>query len=195
MGLAVSSKVELHHVEQQLTQLLAQQKALREHTVATEARVHAVIEQQHALIVSVEAVEKSLDHVLSCPVSATAWHQPTAGRPVFIAPSLRAATHVFVRIDSHRQPLQPPYKGPYRVLERGPKSFVLDLDGAIDSVSADRLKPAFLLDSATPDDPDKRTQSADHSRRAPHHAGSQAAPYRAFTRSGRPSRRPRRFSD
>ncbi|KFD46879.1 hypothetical protein M513_12237 [Trichuris suis] len=47
-------------------------------------------------------------------------------------------------MDAHRMPLQPPYKGPYKVLKRGPKSFLLDLESGPDSISVDRLKPAFL---------------------------------------------------
>uniref|UniRef100_A0A5S6QAE0 Integrase catalytic domain-containing protein n=1 Tax=Trichuris muris TaxID=70415 RepID=A0A5S6QAE0_TRIMR len=62
----------------------------------------------------------------------TAWHQAGVRRPVFISPALQMATHVFIRVDSHRAPLQPPYKGPYRVIERGPKSYVLELDVTID---------------------------------------------------------------
>uniref|UniRef100_A0A5S6Q436 RNA-directed DNA polymerase n=1 Tax=Trichuris muris TaxID=70415 RepID=A0A5S6Q436_TRIMR len=58
----------------------------------------------------------------------TEWHQPAAGRPVFISSSMRTATHVFVRIDAHRTPLRPPYNGPYKVLERGPKSFLLETE-------------------------------------------------------------------
>ncbi|KFD68536.1 hypothetical protein M514_10285 [Trichuris suis] len=73
------------------------------------------------------------------------WHQPIAGRPMFISPSLSSATHVFVRVDSHRTLLQQPYKGPYRVFERGPKSYLLELEAGVDSMSIDRLKPAFLV--------------------------------------------------
>uniref|UniRef100_A0A5S6QGN9 Integrase catalytic domain-containing protein n=1 Tax=Trichuris muris TaxID=70415 RepID=A0A5S6QGN9_TRIMR len=58
----------------------------------------------------------------------TEWHQPAAGRPVFISSSMRTATHVFVRIDAHRTPLRPPYQGPYKVLERGTKLFLLETE-------------------------------------------------------------------
>ena len=58
--------------------------------------------------------------------------------------SLQAANFVFVRHDGHRSPLQQLYDGPYRVLERHPKHFVLDLGNRTDSVSLDRLKPAFV---------------------------------------------------
>uniref|UniRef100_A0A5S6QHN4 RT_RNaseH domain-containing protein n=1 Tax=Trichuris muris TaxID=70415 RepID=A0A5S6QHN4_TRIMR len=60
----------------------------------------------------------------------TSWHQPPSGRPTFVSPFLSSASHAFVRVDGHKTALQPPYKGPYRILERGPKSYVLELDGA-----------------------------------------------------------------
>ena len=58
--------------------------------------------------------------------------------------SLRSATHVFVRHDAVRKPLQPPYDGPYRVLDRSDRFYTLDLNGRKDSVSIDRLKPAHM---------------------------------------------------
>ncbi len=58
--------------------------------------------------------------------------------------SLRSATHVFVRHDAVRKPLQPPYDAPYRVLDRSDRFYTLDLNGRTDSVSVDRLKPAHI---------------------------------------------------
>ena len=52
--------------------------------------------------------------------------------------------HVFVRVDAHKYPLQAPYKGPFKVLERHVKYFKLDLGNRDDTVSIDRLKPAFM---------------------------------------------------
>ena len=57
---------------------------------------------------------------------------------------LSSCTHVFVRCDHVQKPLQPPYKGPYRVLERRDKFYILDLNGKRDTVSLDRLKIAYL---------------------------------------------------
>ena len=51
---------------------------------------------------------------------------------------------VFVRRDAYRPPLAPPYHGSFRVLERGEKFFILDVSGRRDSVSVDRLKPAYI---------------------------------------------------
>lgn len=64
---------------------------------------------------------------------------------VFVHPELPVATHVFVRHDAVRKPLQPTYDGPYKVLNAGEKFFKLDLPQGPQNVSLDRLKPAFLL--------------------------------------------------
>ena len=63
----------------------------------------------------------------------------------FVPAALQSAGFVFVRRDAHRSPLQPPYDGPFRVLDRGTKGFTLDLGGRRELVSVDRLKPAFVL--------------------------------------------------
>eukprot|EP00117_Sycon_ciliatum_P039851 scpid21637/ scgid29378/ Retrotransposable element Tf2 155 kDa protein type 1 len=61
----------------------------------------------------------------------------------FIPADLSTCSHVFIRTDATRTPLQRPYTGPHRVLERHDKYFRLDLNGRSDTVSIDRLKPAF----------------------------------------------------
>lgn len=66
------------------------------------------------------------------------------GTPVdFVPPALASAEFVYVCTDAVTGPLQPPYTGPYRVLHRGSKSFLLDLRSRADRVSVDRLKPAY----------------------------------------------------
>lgn len=61
-----------------------------------------------------------------------------------IHPDLSSCAFVFVRVDAVKRPLQHPYDGPYRVVSRHTKHFVLDKNGIHDSVSIDRLKPAFV---------------------------------------------------
>ena len=56
----------------------------------------------------------------------------------------QAAKYVFIRHDAHCGPLQPPYKGPFRILETGDKHFVVDIGIKTECVSIDRLKPAHL---------------------------------------------------
>ena len=58
--------------------------------------------------------------------------------------ALLTCTFVFVRRDAHRTPLQCPYDGLFRVLERTDKCYTLDIRGITDTVSIDRLKPAFV---------------------------------------------------
>ena len=75
--------------------------------------------------------------------------QATLPRPVShtstpINDTLKDASHVFIRHDAIRKPLQPPYDGPYKVLDRAAKYFTIDLKGRRDTVSVDRLKPAHL---------------------------------------------------
>lgn len=74
----------------------------------------------------------------------TAWHRRYDAERPFVSPSLRTATHVFVRVDAHRPPLTPPYRGPYPVLRREDKFFVIENRGKEDTVAVDRLKPAHL---------------------------------------------------
>ena len=65
-------------------------------------------------------------------------------RATHVPTSLSSATHVFIRTDSHRPPLTPPYTGPYLILQRKPKTLLLQLKNSKDWVSIDRIKPAFL---------------------------------------------------
>lgn len=62
----------------------------------------------------------------------------------YIPADLRTCSHVFVRNDAVKPPLQPPYNGPYRVLGRTDKVFKLLIKDKETSISIDRLKPAYL---------------------------------------------------
>ena len=55
---------------------------------------------------------------------------------------LLTCTHVFIRVDRVKKPLQPPYNGPFHVIERMDKYFIIDVNGKHDSKSIDRLKVA-----------------------------------------------------
>ncbi|GFW63009.1 retrovirus-related Pol polyprotein from transposon 412 [Trichonephila clavipes] len=68
-------------------------------------------------------------------------------RPVFIHPELLEATHVFLRRDMLRRPLQQPYDGRFKVLQRKDKVFFLDINGKRVSLSIDRCKTAFFLNT------------------------------------------------
>lgn len=64
---------------------------------------------------------------------------------VYVHPSLSSCSHVFLRVDNVRPPLTPPYTGPYAVIERNDKTFVIKINNKSVTVSLDRLKPAFYL--------------------------------------------------
>ena len=51
---------------------------------------------------------------------------------------------MFVRHDAVKAPLQPPYDGPFGVVSRDGKFFTLNLGRRHDTVSIDRLKPAYI---------------------------------------------------
>ena len=63
---------------------------------------------------------------------------------VFVHPALKDCSHVFLRHDAVRKPLQASYDGPFKVLQRKHKTFEIDINGRKSTVSIDRLKPAFL---------------------------------------------------
>jgi cleavage and polyadenylation specificity factor subunit 1 len=64
--------------------------------------------------------------------------------PTHVPSALFTGTHVFIRQDRVRKPLQPPYNGPYKVIKRTKKHFTVDLNGRQEVVSIDRLKPAYI---------------------------------------------------
>ena len=64
--------------------------------------------------------------------------------------ALVSADMVYIRKGGQLQPLAQPYSGLYKVLERGPKYFRLDIDGKDTAVSVDCLKPHTGTAGATP---------------------------------------------
>ena len=65
-------------------------------------------------------------------------------RGIYLPANLQQAHFIFVCRNEHRSPLQPPYDGPYPIISRTNKHFILDLGDWQDSVSIDRLKTAFM---------------------------------------------------
>lgn len=73
-------------------------------------------------------------------------------RSIFVHKNLESCTHVFIRNDTVRKPLQQPYAGPYRVIKRTDKLFTLDVNGRTKTISIDRLKPAFMFNDEITED-------------------------------------------
>ena len=79
--------------------------------------------------------------------------RPHPATKSYLSDELLRCTHVFVRHDAIRKPLQSPYDGPYKILNRTDKHFTLQLQDRTDMVSLDRLKPAYIdgtIDSISP---------------------------------------------
>ena len=67
----------------------------------------------------------------------------------FISQDLLECSHVFIRVDATKKPLQPPYEGPFKVEKRTRKTFFVTRKGKLENVSIDRVKPAYLLNPST----------------------------------------------
>lgn len=72
-----------------------------------------------------------------------------ASRHVSIQPfchkELDSCSHVFLRVDSIRKPLEPPYTGPHCIVSRNDnRSFCINVNGTQKTVCIDQLKPAHL---------------------------------------------------
>lgn len=67
-------------------------------------------------------------------------------KKIFVHQDLMTCSHVFLRTDAVRKPLQTPYEGPYKVLSRNGKVFIIQLHKRQSAVSVDRLKPAYILE-------------------------------------------------
>lgn len=72
----------------------------------------------------------------------------TSTAKIFIPKDLKTCSHVFIRDDQVQKPLVAPYSGPHRVVERGAKTFLIQLPSGAKQVSIDRLKPAYMLEES-----------------------------------------------
>ena len=71
---------------------------------------------------------------------------PTRTRKVtiFTPKDLLQCSHVFIRVDRQKESLTPPYDGPFEVIRRRRKAYIVNLNGTHKAVSIDRLKPANI---------------------------------------------------
>ncbi|GBM70112.1 hypothetical protein AVEN_246949-1 [Araneus ventricosus] len=67
----------------------------------------------------------------------SAWHY------VFINKDLFNSSHIFLRVDGVRRPLQQPYQGPFKVLSRTKEFFLINFNGQKTNDSIDKYKPAY----------------------------------------------------
>nr|VZI02841.1 unnamed protein product [Spirometra erinaceieuropaei] len=69
----------------------------------------------------------------------------------YLEKDLATCSHVYLRCDRVRRPLEPPYDGPFRVISRGTKNFRIQRGTREEVVSVDRLKAA--VPDTLPDEP------------------------------------------
>lgn len=81
-----------------------------------------------------------------------------AKQRVFVPNDLKTCKGVFVRVDTVKKPLQHPYDGPFEVIERGDKYMVISVRGKKQTISVDRLKPAYSCSQQPESLSDTRTK-------------------------------------
>ena len=69
--------------------------------------------------------------------------------PSYVPKDLFSVSKVWLRVDRIRRSLEAPYSGPFTVIERNPKYFILDLPHGPKSVSIDRLTERPLVTRVT----------------------------------------------
>ncbi|XP_051172572.1 uncharacterized protein LOC127288911 [Leptopilina boulardi] len=87
--------------------------------------------------------------------------KPTGGsrhgsKRIFVFKDLATTEQVLVRHNAPKQPLQQPYDGPFKVVKRFEKTFLVSINGRDINVSIDRLKSAYVLAN----DPEAIVQSS-----------------------------------
>ncbi|BHF68107.1 hypothetical protein SprV_0301113700 [Sparganum proliferum] len=75
----------------------------------------------------------------------------SSASPSHLEKDLATCSHVYLRCDRVRRPLEPPYDGPFRVISRGTKNFRIQRGTREEVVSVDRLKAA--VPDTPPDGP------------------------------------------
>ncbi|BHF58436.1 hypothetical protein SprV_0100138800 [Sparganum proliferum] len=80
----------------------------------------------------------------------------------YLEKDLATCSHVYLRCDRVRRPLEPPYDGPFRVISRGTKNFRIQRGTREEVVSVDRLKAT--VPDTPPDEPCGPLPPAPHPR-------------------------------
>ena len=124
--------------------------------------------------------------------------RPVNNTPISSNEALWNSPYVFIRHDRVRKPLQPPYDGPFKVLDRAPKYFTINVKGRRDTVTIDRLKPAHLDTAPSHTQPPVANPNSEKTlpvqRRDPPSSSVMAPPTRS-TRSGRHVHWPSHLAD
>ena len=99
-------------------------------------------------IILIKLPQQSTFDVLSKLSSFVSQLKPVDSPKISQNESIKALSNcdfVFVRIDRLKPALTPPYEGPYKVIRRLRKHFIVDVKGKHTSISIDRLKHALII--------------------------------------------------
>ncbi|XP_044597359.1 uncharacterized protein LOC123273938 [Cotesia glomerata] len=81
-------------------------------------------------------------------------------RKTFYYKELSTCSHVFLRLDHVKRPLEQPYSGPHKVISRtDDRTFTIEVNGTQKVVNIERLKPAHLASADVFQDPDTTSQN------------------------------------
>ena len=75
--------------------------------------------------------------------------QSKSKQVTYIPKELSTATHVWLRIDRTKRPLEAPYTGPHRVIKLFQKTVLIEIARGQDNVSLDRVKPCIFNKNKT----------------------------------------------
>ena len=116
----------------------------------------------------------------------------TQTKDIYTPKNLHDCKYVFIRNDAVKKPLCPTYSGPFQVVERHPKYFKLTIKGKHDTVSIDRLKPAYLDLPITKSTIEHFTNTTNTTASKPSSTQTNT-PTKSTTRSGRKVHWPKHF--
>ena len=102
-------------------------------------------------------VEKFREHMRLLRPTPAAHH--VRKKSMFILKDIQNCSHVFLRTDHVKEPLEKPYTGPFQVIDRPTdRVFTIRIDNKDSNVSIERLKPAYFV-KETPTQPDVQQPS------------------------------------
>ncbi|CAE1278972.1 unnamed protein product [Acanthosepion pharaonis] len=97
---------------------------------------------------------KSFPQELRHKMAQLKYTPPRQSSPAIHVPQqLQDCEFIFVRNDAVKKPLTPTYQGPFKVLKRSEKHLTIDRGSRTDTISIDRVKPAFLEKSPRETEP------------------------------------------
>jgi hypothetical protein len=112
----------------------------------------------------------------------------------FIHRDLKDSTYVILWQDTTRRAFDPPYSGPHKVITHTDKLFKIVVSGRQVTVSAERVKSAYILEATQHDITTNTSSPPAQSHSAPATAVTSTTQVPRTTRSGRRGRFPARYN-